>query len=48
MGLFKKKQSTTTTELKCLAAGCPFTCRDLITMKRHTDWAHPGKANTMK
>ena len=45
MGLFKKKQRPTTiTELKYPAEGCTFTCRDRITLKKHTDWKHPELA----
>jgi len=51
--IFRKKQRPTTTEkerrrstteLKCLVAGCPFTCRNPATLKRHTDWKHPELA----
>lgn len=51
MGLFKKKeQKPITTELKCPVEGYDFTCTDLKTLKRHTDWKHPelkqgGKVN---
>jgi hypothetical protein len=40
MGLFKKKQQLTSTTIKCPAEGCPFTCKDAVTLKRHTDWKH--------
>ncbi len=46
MGLFKKKQRPTTTEIKCPVAGCPFTCTDLATLRKHTDWKHPELAKT--
>ena len=46
MGLFKKKQRPTVTELKCPAKGCPFTCDDPVTLKKHTDWKHPELAQT--
>ena len=47
MGLFnKKKQHNILTELKCPAEGCTFTCRDHVTLKRHTDWKHPELAKT--
>ena len=45
MGLFKKKPPRTT-ELKCPADGCPFTCSDPKTLKKHTDWKHPELAKT--
>ncbi len=55
MRLFKKKQKPATTELNCPVAGCPFTCSDPVTLKRHTDWKHPelteqreGKAEELK
>ena len=41
MGLFKKKKRLGITELKCPAEGCPFTCSDSITLKKHTNWKHP-------
>jgi hypothetical protein len=41
MGLFKKKQASTITELKCPAEGCSFTTSDPTTLKKHTDWKHP-------
>jgi len=41
MGLFKKKQHPTITELRCPAEGCSFTCNDPKLLKRHTDWKHP-------
>ncbi len=47
MGLFKKKKPTIT-ELKCPAAGCPFTCDDPHTLKRHTDWKHPELTQSVK
>jgi len=46
MGLFKKKKKQATTELKCPAAGCPFTCSDPVTLKKHTEWKHPELAKT--
>jgi len=46
MGLFKKKQRPTTTELKCPAEGCPFTCDSPVLMKRHTGWKHPELTKT--
>jgi hypothetical protein len=41
MGLFKKKQALTVTELKCPAEGCSFTANDSTTLKKHMDWKHP-------
>jgi len=40
MGLFKKKQRATYTELKCPAEGCPMTCSDStlrFSRRRHVD-----------
>jgi len=44
--IFRKKQRPTTTELKCPVEGCPYTCSDPATLKRHTDWKHPELAKT--
>ena len=44
MGLFKKKKPTILREFECPVAGCPFTCTDPITLKKHTDWKHPELA----
>jgi hypothetical protein len=47
MGLFgKKKQQSIISEQKCSTEGCSFSCDDVVTMKKHTDWKHPilGKA----
>jgi len=48
MGLFKKKQQPTITEIKCTAEGCSFTCNDLKTLKKHTDWKHPELPQSVK
>jgi len=48
MGLFKKKQRATITELKCPVEGCLFTCDDQITLKKHTDWKHPELTKSLK
>jgi len=42
----EKERRRTTTELKCLVEGCPFTCSDPASLKRHTDWKHPELAKT--
>jgi len=42
MGLFKKRRLVTITELRCPIEGCPFTCSDPVTLKKRTDWKHPG------
>ena len=41
MGLFKKKQLTTLTEIKCPAEGCSFTCTELRMLERHVGWKRP-------
>ncbi|MFC1943317.1 hypothetical protein ACFLWO_01900 [Chloroflexota bacterium] len=46
MGLFKKKQRPTTTEIECPMPGCSFICNDPVTLKKHTDWKHPELAKT--
>jgi hypothetical protein len=48
MGLFKKKEQTTNIELKCPVKGCPFTCNDHITLKKHTEWKHPELTQSLK
>jgi hypothetical protein len=48
MGLFKKKQAPTITELRCPAKGCLFTASDPITLKKHTDWKHPQLEQAVK
>ena len=47
MGLFKKKQRPTTTEIKCPVEGCYFTCSDHNTLKKHMDWRHQELAKTV-
>lgn len=44
MGFFKKKlkPKPVAVELKCPVEGCSIVCSDPVTLKRHTDWAHPG------
>lgn len=42
----KKKELRAPTEQKCQAPGCPFTCNDPVSLKKHTDWKHPGQAAT--
>ena len=41
MGLFKKKQKTGRTELKCPVEGCSFTSYSPVLLKKHTEWKHP-------
>jgi hypothetical protein len=41
MDLFKKKPKPVASELKCPVEGCPIVCSNPVTLKRHTDWAHP-------
>ena len=48
MGLLKKKQRPTITEIKCPVEGCPFTCSDTITLKKHIDWKHPELKPSLK
>ena len=46
MDLFKKKQQPANAEVKCPVEGCRFTCNDLDTLKKHTDWKHPELVKT--
>lgn len=41
MSLFKKKQKTSRTELKCPVEGCSFTSYSPVLLKKHTEWKHP-------
>ncbi len=42
----KKKEPRTSTEQKCQAPGCQFSCNDPVSLKKHTDWKHSEPAKT--